>query len=391
MAEMGRGLSSYDPNSVYQGRADWEARERMDTSGMSLDDMLAEGRGGQGGSWTRYLFTTPEAGPVEGGSGGGLLQSGANTDPVNQVEGAFYDEHGYLVAPSGSIVPGAIEGGVQEVFYAPENLAAMDPNDERLQDIQYRDAAQHAAFMDAIEASGESVSPIALEPEPEPVVSTGGHGGLLGGGSTSTSTSGGGRLFGGSSSSTVTDPVVADSWRDDPANLQYVEAKPTIGALDPSDGLASWERDDWETQGLAEGGTVDSKDTDLIPDKGLTEFEEQLVQGAIQALSGGITDPAAVQEILEELERTFGEGAVAELQQEMQMQGGQAPEHGMDDSVQANLTPGELVVSNPQLADYGNGDREAGVKKLQQHLADVSKAHRGTAAAPNAVDPASLA
>jgi hypothetical protein len=132
----------------------------------------------------------------------------------------------------------------------------------------------------------------------------------------------------------------------------------------------------------AEGGEV-------IPDEGLTEFQENLVQGAIQALSGAIQDEAAVQEILEELERTFGEGAVAELQAEMQQQQGQGPD-GMDDRVRANLTPGELVVSNPQLADYGNGDREAGAKKLQQHLADVSKAHRGTAATPSAVDPASL-
>ena len=137
-------------------------------------------------------------------------------------------------------------------------------------------------------------------------------------------------------------------------------------------------------QGYAEGGEV-------IPDKGLTEFEEQLVQGAIQALSGAIQDPAAVQEILAELERTFGEGAVEELQAEIQQQTGPQEPDGMDDRVTANLTPGELVVSNPQLADYGNGDREAGAKKLQQHLADVSKAHRGTAATPSAVDPASLA
>lgn len=142
---------------------------------------------------------------------------------------------------------------------------------------------------------------------------------------------------------------------------------------------ASWE------PGYAAGGEV-------IPNEGLSEFNEQLVDSAIAALTGNIEDPEVANEILAELEATFGPGAVEELMQEIQQRSGQgATESGMDDSVTANLTPGEVVVSNPQLADYGSGDREVGAKKLMKHLDDVSRAHRGTSATPKAVDPASLA
>jgi hypothetical protein len=144
----------------------------------------------------------------------------------------------------------------------------------------------------------------------------------------------------------------------------------------------------WE---LAGGGVVHSyaDGGEVIPDKGLTEYGEALVQGAIRALSGGMPEEEA-QVILAELVEEFGEGAVEELQQEMQEQAEGGPD-GMDDRVQANLTPGELVVSNTQLSDYGNGDRALGADKLMKHLDDVSKAHRGTSKTPRAINPGSLA
>jgi hypothetical protein len=160
--------------------------------------------------------------------------------------------------------------------------------------------------------------------------------------------------------------------------------------------------------GYAEGGVVRgyAQGGEIIPDEGLSGYEENLVQGAIAALTGQIENEADAKEILAEVEKVFGSGAVQELAGEIQAQeqaqpggatgqqslahGGVAGGDGMDDSVQAKLTPGELVVSNPQLSDYGNGDRAVGAQKLQEHLANVSQAHRGSADTPQRVNPAAL-
>jgi hypothetical protein len=141
--------------------------------------------------------------------------------------------------------------------------------------------------------------------------------------------------------------------------------------------------------GYADGG--------VIPDEGLSEFEQNLIQSSIAALNGDIQNQDDANEILAELEATFGEGAVEELANEIAAQSGEqgfahgGVADGMDDSVAANLTPGELVVSNPQLADYGNGDRAVGAEKLQAHLANVSNAHRGSTNTPQRVNPAAMA
>lgn len=160
--------------------------------------------------------------------------------------------------------------------------------------------------------------------------------------------------------------------------------------------------------GYAQGGVVRgyAQGGEIIPDEGLSGYEENLVQGAIAALTGQIENEADAKEILAEVEKVFGSGAVQELAGEIQAQeqaqpggatgqqslahGGVAGGDGMDDSVQAKLTPGELVVSNPQLSDYGNGDRAVGAQKLQEHLANVSQAHRGSADTPQRVNPAAL-
>jgi hypothetical protein len=183
----------------------------------------------------------------------------------------------------------------------------------------------------------------------------------------------------------------------------YMDYKPPPAALSHAYGARLGQGESWEgtfDYGYAQGGIVSgyagggivngyADGGEIIPDKGLSEFEKELVQGAIQALTGAIQDEAVAQEILMELEATFGQGAVEELAREIKSQSGTGD--GMDDSVPINATPGEMVVSNPQLADYGAGDREVGAEKLMKHLDDVSRAHRGTAATPKRVDPASLA
>jgi hypothetical protein len=314
------------------------------------------------------------------------LARGADTDITKRIEGSFYDNAGYLIVPDTadqSDVPKYAYEGLSESFFAMPDRNAENLN---IQESDYRLLQEHETFMEQVDRSGSPDPGSFIEEVITEPTSTGGFGRL--------STSGG--LTEPVSDTTTGTVGFGRNTMDLGTATNYeIDNEPYDPDTDWGNLLAPWEEGFDEQQaslGYATGGIVGyAKGGEVIPDQGLTEYEESLVQGAIKVISGEIQDQAAAQEILQELERTFGEGAVQELMAEMQAQGGQpAQPDGMDDSVTANLTPGELIVSNPQLADYGNGDREAGAKKLQQHLADVSKAHRGTAATPSAVNPASL-
>lgn len=155
-----------------------------------------------------------------------------------------------------------------------------------------------------------------------------------------------------------------------------------------------------QVQGYAEGGIVD-----MAPPQERTQMnEKQLVQAAIQAVSGALPE-AEASVVLGQFLQTFGEDALRQLVDDVRsgrakgprgdVEGPvQGPGDGMADMVPATmddgsqdvlLSDGEFVVPADVVSGLGNGSTDAGADELHKMMDRVRQERTGMREQPKRV------
>jgi hypothetical protein len=119
--------------------------------------------------------------------------------------------------------------------------------------------------------------------------------------------------------------------------------------------------------------------------KNSTEDDSELIAATVEALQGQRQDAEQVISLFVE---TFGETALQDLIARLKQ--GQAPSDGQSDSIPANLSEGEYVLSADVVSGLGNGSTDAGGQVLDGMVNRVRSLKGGSPQQAGPMDPNSV-
>lgn len=136
-----------------------------------------------------------------------------------------------------------------------------------------------------------------------------------------------------------------------------------------------------QSSNFAEGGLASL----MGSKKNSTEDDSELIAATVEALQGQRQDAEQVISLFVE---TFGETALQDLIARLKQ--GQAPSDGQSDSIPANLSEGEYVLSADVVSGLGNGSTDAGGQVLDGMVNRVRSLKGGSPQQAGPMDPNSV-
>ena len=136
-----------------------------------------------------------------------------------------------------------------------------------------------------------------------------------------------------------------------------------------------------QSSNFAEGGLASL----MGSKKNSTEDDSELIAATVEALQGQRQD---AEQVISLFVQTFGETALQDLIARLKQ--GQAPSDGQSDSIPANLSEGEYVLSADVVSGLGNGSTDAGGQVLDGMVNRVRSLKGGSPQQAGPMDPNSV-